>query len=126
MTSSTPPVYPYPDDEVLWHSASDGFTVGEDSYFALARLPEDDVRVFNGREHRNPYRLVIHTPVRGSFAMYVNLGDLQTLLAIATVGISADDSGMHGDEGEFILFDEWLEIYTGRDVEFVRGDDDEQ
>lgn len=114
-----PPLYPFPDDDVLWHSASDGFTPGEDSYFAIAELPEIDVRVFNGREHRNPFRLVIHTPVRGSVAMYANPGDLQSLLAIAAVGLGDDDSGIHGHAGEFVIFDEWLAEYAGVDVDFV-------
>lgn len=120
--AALPPVYPFPEDEILWWSGGDGFTVGEDSYFAVARLDEEDTRVFNGRDHTNRHRLVIHTPVRGSVAMFINGGDLQAMLALATAGLSDNDSGLHGSRGEFMLYDEWLEGYAGVDVEFIMDD----
>jgi len=121
-----PPLYPFPDDELLWWRDIDGFDPKSDSYFALAKLPEDDTRVFNGVEHTNPYRLVIRTPLRGSFAMFVNQGDLASLLAIALAGLADDESGMYGpkDEAAFSFFASYWERMSGVGVDVVEGDDE--
>ncbi|WP_254535258.1 hypothetical protein [Halomarina litorea] len=121
-----PPLYPFPSDEVLWPNGRPDFDPAADSYLAQGRLSEDDVRVFNGREHVNPYRLAIRTPVRGSSAMFVNTGDLSHLLAIAIVGLANDDSGMYGPKGEtkFVFSESYWENFSGIDIEVVGGGDE--
>ena len=122
----SPPLYPFPDDEILWDRVPADFDPNSDSYFALAKLPADDTRVFNGVEHVNPYRLVIRTPLRGSFAMFVNQGDLASLLAIALAGLADDDSGMYGpkDKTAFEFFAGYWETMSGVAVDVVETNND--
>lgn len=116
-----PPLYPFPDDEILWGQARPDFDLTADSWFALGRLPESDTRVFNGHEHENPYRFAIRTPVRGSWAMYANAADCASLLALAIVGLAHDDSGMYSpqDEVSFTFSANYWEHMTGIDIERV-------
>lgn len=119
-----PPHYPFPDDDILWSIQNDSFDASADSWFALGELPESDVRVFNGREHDNPYRLAIRTPVRGSWAMYVNAADLSHLFALAMRGLAHDDSGMYSpqDEESFVFHPDYWEHFADVDVAVTTDD----
>lgn len=124
--SDHPPLYPFPSDDILWALDDPSFDLSADSWFALGELPDDDVRIFNGREHVNPYRLAIRTPVRGSWAMYVNTADLAHLFALAMVGMATDDSGMYSptDEETFVFSPSYWESFAGINIEIAGGDDE--
>lgn len=116
---TTPPGYPFPDDEILYPRQSDwsGFDLNTDSYFALGRLPEDHTHVFNDREHHNYLRFVIRTPEKGSAAMLCNHGDMQHLLALALRGALDTQSEVRTDpvdEPQVSL--EWLAMMVGEDA----------
>lgn len=93
-----PPGYPYPGEEIIFSSARNApdFTLGEDSWFAVSKLDEEQTHVFNGREHRNPYRFVIHSPVAGSESFFIKHADAEALiLAMLSVFADADQPGDH-------------------------------
>lgn len=98
-----PPGYPYPSDHIIHSSVPEDFTPGEDSWFAVARLEEQAEHDFNGRTHRNPYRLTIHTPVRGSVSFLVKEIDAMIYIEMA-LAMLADSETMGGfDRGEYVF-----------------------
>jgi hypothetical protein len=130
MTQTSPPLYPFPSDEILWASVNpDDFNLDTDSYFALGELPETDVREFNGNVHENPYRLVIRTPVRGSSAMYANAADCSSLFALAMMGMARDESGMYSpqdDDSTFVFNPTYWEHMTGLSIELATDHDTDE
>lgn len=126
-TDEQPPFYPFPNDEVLWWRNIDGFDPSSDSYFALGELPESDVRTFNGEKHTNPYRLVVRTPVRGSQAIYTNIGDMVSLFALALTAMAHDDSGAYGpkDENKVVMSERYWSHLLDVDIE-VKSDRDSE
>lgn len=95
-----PPGYPFPDDELVYCSAYDGFDPDANSYVALARLPKDHTVEVNGKEHNNSHRLVVHSPVRGPECFLVNPGADWLALLCAVLNLMAEDPDRHGGEGK--------------------------
>lgn len=125
MTEIEPPEgYPFPDDEIIYCSAYDGFDPDANSYIAVARLPEEHVLTVGGKKHDNTHRLTIHTPIRGPTAFLVNpQADGFDFLAVA-MNILAEDpaNGGWGVAGGYIPF---VTRKAGVEWGFNWGDNDE-
>jgi hypothetical protein len=124
MNSSNkmPPLYPFPDDEILYprRSSWDDFDPETDSYFALGRIPEDKTHIFDGEEHENYLRLVIRTPEKGSMAMLANHGDMQALAAIGLRGmLNTQDDVLQDEAGQNQISTEWLANLIGERPEDI-------
>ena len=124
MGNEHPPLYPFPDDEVLWWRNRNEFDPESDSYFALGKPPEADVRKVGGKEHTNPYRLVVRSPVTGSQSFLVNMGDMVSLIAIGLTAMADDDSGMYGpkDEERVVMNESYWELLTDLSIDMDPND----
>jgi len=114
-----PPGFPYPGEEIIHSSARNApnYTPGEDSWFCVSKPAEEQVHTFGDRTHRNPYRLTVHTPLRGSVSVFVNQTDathiIQCMLAVLA------DGDTHGNEpsGEHTFNLDWYRSLISDDYE---------
>lgn len=113
-----PPMYPFPGERIIHSSARNApdFVIGEDSWFALAELDEPRLHLFGDKEHRNPYRFTVHTPQRGSTSMFMNHGDLETLLLLSLAGMYDDGTYMNEDD-ELQISKSWIDHLLPDDIE---------
>jgi hypothetical protein len=121
-----PPGYPYPGEEIIYSSVRNApnLDIGEDSWFAVSKMSEAQEHIFNGREHRNPYRFTIHSPVRGSTSMFIKRADASIIIQ-AMLSVMADH-GKDGVNDEAKLFEDYYDdlISDDYEVEFIKDSDD--
>jgi len=93
-----PPGFPYPGEEIIHSSARNApnWESGEDSWFCVSKPDEKKVHTFGERTHRNPYRLTIHTPLRGSVSFFVNQADATHVIQCMLATLA--DGERHGNE----------------------------
>lgn len=122
--------YPFPDDELIYHTGR-GFTDRTaHSYTAASRLPDWHRLEVNGAPHHNSHRLTIHTPIRGPVSFLTRPRDMEGLL-LNVLRIAADGDGVMGPAGELHLHQRWLEQQLGIPVtyhpteEYIPKDDKE-
>lgn len=118
----TPPLYPFPGDEIIYPKRSDwsSFDTETDSYFALGKLPEEKNHVFNGESHSNSLRFVVRSPEKGSLAMLMNHGDMQHVLALALKGyLETVDEAVQSEAGDSRVSLKWLSNKVGKTPEEV-------
>lgn len=114
--------YPFPDDELLYHSGT-GFTDRtKHSYSAVGKLPGWHRLEVNGAPHNNSHRLVIHTPIRGPVSFLTRPRDMEGLL-LNVLRLAAEGDGVLGPKGEIHLHQKWLEQNLGGSVEWHPDDD---
>lgn len=107
----TPPGFPYPGERIVYSSARNApnFTPGEDSWFCISKLDNKRVDLFGDRKHHNPYRLIIHSPLRGSVSFYIQSADAQILIQ-ALLSLMADDNTYRDDdENEVTISKSYIE-----------------
>lgn len=107
-----PPGYPFPEDEIIYCTTRDydDFDSGEDSYFALARLPQPSEHIFDGTEHFNTHRLTMHTPEKGSVSFLMNHYDFENLIPMLVRGFLDSQEEVMAEEFEEPMMSlTWLE-----------------
>jgi hypothetical protein len=107
-----PPGFPYPGEEIIYSSARNApnHVPGESSWFCVSKPDEEQVHTFGENTHRNPYRLTIHTPLRGSVSFFVNETDA-TCFIQAALSILADSDTYGGEQSGEHTFN--LDYYRG-------------
>lgn len=113
-----PDVYPFPDDEVIYCTAREGFDPDGESFTAIARLPDDHEMFINGVKHHNTHRLTVYTPLRGPVSFLTRPLDGEGF-GLAALRLLAEDGDGPTPTGELKLNRRWLESHLGIPVEFT-------
>ncbi|SFS62891.1 hypothetical protein [Halostagnicola kamekurae] len=113
----------FPDDECVYVSGT-GFTdPTKHSYTALGKLPETDSRSYNGCEHVNTHRLVIHTPAKGPVDFLTRHEDMEGFVIVA-LRLAIEGDNRFGPAGELVFNQEWLEDNLGGPIQWEARSDD--